>query len=73
MKFAAKSESSILRAYAAGNQLTPPIILEQLADDESLPVKLELAKNSNLSEGILRKLANVKALIVFDEKDCSYE
>jgi hypothetical protein len=73
MKYAFKSESIILRTYAASSQLTPANILEQLADDKSLFVRLELSKNNNIPADIITKLLKTKELVVFDVQDCSYE
>lgn len=69
----ARSDSIILRAYAAGSPLTPACVMEQLADDKTLFVKLELAKNDRLGESLARKLINVQDLIVFDKIDTSFE
>lgn len=68
-----RSDSIILRAYAAGNPLTPVGELEQLADDKTVFVKLELAKNDRISESIARKLIDAQDLIVFDKVDTSFE
>jgi len=68
-----KSESIVLRAYAAGNQLTLAPILELLSDDKTIFVKLELAKNENISEAMARKLMGVQEMIVFDKENTSFE